>query len=305
MHAPFLHLRLDSKQRLRWGEQVARFLPLLWLLIQMSLLPHANATEAEVRFQDATQGTILFYGRIDRPSVLKLTDLLSRWQKSPSSERPTVMIESPGGDVDAALIAGRALRQARATIFVNGSPDKATCSSSCIFLVAGAVERYFFGGLAIHNFFVVSEELTYDEVTKTRRRLEASIRSFLVEMNVSPQLYDRMLSVPPQRLRLLTEQERDDLGLGSTDPTFQDFRHGQQATRHGTDKTTYIARLGTLIAICGQPPSSPPLPDLESLTSAKLKASRDRYTRYEAQRERLDELWDGCKKDVLTGRRVK
>jgi hypothetical protein len=211
MHAPFLHLMLDSKHRLRWVKQVARLLPLLWLLVQMTLLPHANATEAQVRFEDSTQETILFYGRIDRASVSKLTDLLSRWRKSPDSERPFVRLESPGGDVDAALIAGRALRQSKATVHVYGSPDKATCSSSCIFLFAGAVERFNSGGLAIHNFFVVSEGLTYDEVTKTRRRLEASIRTFLVEMNVSPQLYDRMLSVPPQRLRLLTEQERDDL----------------------------------------------------------------------------------------------
>ena len=124
-------------------------------------------------------------------------------------------------------------------------------------------------------------------------------------MNVSPQLYDRMLAVPPQRLRLLTAQERDDVGLGMHDPTFLDFRLGEEASRVGTDKTTYIARLGSLTNICGQLPSPPRLPDLSSLTRAELGAFQAREDRYLAQRPRLEALWNDCRESVLTGRRLK
>jgi hypothetical protein len=285
-------------------KRIARLLVCFCTFVSVAVLPNLKATAAEVVFENSKQEIILFHGIIDQPSVSKLTELLSRWQLAQRSKktRPIVKIESPGGDVDAALIAGRALRQAKATVFVEySSPDQANCSSSCVFLVAGAVERYILGGLGIHNFFIASNDQTYEQVATTRRRLETSIRNFLVEMNVSPLLYDRMVAIPPQSLRLLAEQELKDLGLGMTDPTFRDFRHGEEASRRGIDKATYIARLGSLIATCGQLPVRPSSPE----TRDELKAYLDQLKRYNAQFERWQSNWNECKEGVLSGRIVK
>ena len=285
-------------------KRIARLLACFCTFVSVAVLPNLKATAAEVVFENSKQEIILFRGTIDQPSVSKLTELLSRWQLAQRSKktRPIVKIESPGGDVDAALIAGRALRQAKATVFVEySSPDQANCSSSCVFLVAGAVERYILGGLGIHNFFIASNDQTYEQVATTRRRLETSIRNFLVEMNVSPLLYDRMVAIPPQSLRLLAEQELKDLGLGMTDPTFRDFRHGEEASRRGIDKATYIARLGSLIATCGQLPVRPSSPE----TRDELKAYLDQLKRYNAQFERWQSNWNECKEGVLSGRIVK
>lgn len=285
-------------------KKIARLLACFCTFVSVAVLPDVKATAAEVVFENSKQEIILFRGTIDQPSVSKLIELLSRWQSAQQSKttRPTVKIESPGGDVDAALIAGRALRQAKATVFVEySSPDQANCSSSCVFLVAGAVERYILGGLGIHNFFISSNDQTYDQVATTRRRLETSIRNFLVEMNVSPVLYDRMVVIPPQSLRLLAEQELKDLGLGMTDPTFRDFRHGEEASRRGIDKATYIARLGSLIATCGQLPVRPSSPE----TRDELKAYLDQLNRYNAQIERWLSNWNECKEGVLSGRIVR
>ena len=294
-------------KKMHWSIFIKKFLrrlTFLCMLVSIAVLNNAEATAAEVVFENSKQEIILFRGTIDQPSVLKLIELLSRWQSAQQSKttRPTVKIESPGGDVDAALIAGRALRQAKATVFVEyRAPNRATCSSSCVFLVAGAVERYILGGIGIHNFFIASNDQTYDQVATTRRRLETSIRNFLVEMNVSPVLYDRMVVIPPQSLRLLAEQELDDLGLGMTDPTFRDFRLGEEASRRGIDKATYIARLGSLMATCGQLPVRPSSPE----TPAEIKAYLDQLNRYNAQIERWLSNWNECKEGVLSGRIVK
>lgn len=295
--------RVLAGSRRLWNTLLAACLLPFVLLMPSGAMSQARVVEAKVGFKDAAQKTIVFRGRIDRASVTALADVLSQWQSASQSKsaRPTVEIESPGGDVEAALHAGRMLRRAKATVFVFGAPDQAVCSSSCVLLVAGGVERYLIGGLAIHNIFLASEGLTYEQVASTRRRFDESIRAFLVEMNVSPQLYDRMLTVPPQRLRLLTEQEREEFGLGMTDPTFRDFRLGDEASRRGIDKTTYIERLGSLLSICGQPPLPPSPPD--SITRSEWQAYQERQTRYATQHERLNAQWSNCKEDVLTGRR--
>ncbi len=166
----------------------------------------ATIAAAQVTLDDGASGVIRFRGAIDQPSVAKLSQALIKWRpragESPDS-RPAVEIKSEGGDVDAALLAGRALRAARATVLVFGASDRPQCSSACVLLLAGAVERVLVGGIGVHNFYVASETATYDQVLAARRRLEREILAFLQEMNVSRQLYDRMLSEPPRNLRRL------------------------------------------------------------------------------------------------------
>ena len=84
-----------------------------------------------------------------------------------------------------------------------------------------------------------------------------------------------------------------------------EFRHGEEASRRGIDKATYIARLGSLMATCGQLPVRPSLPDLSSITQAELRAYYDKLTRYNAQFERLQSYWYECKEGVLSGRIVR
>jgi ATP-dependent protease ClpP protease subunit len=298
--SPFVHFFRTAKRH-------RRHLYWLLLLVMVPFVPASNAsyTAAEVRFEDDAKEIILFRGQITRASVLELKRLLDLWQsaKPRNFDRPTVKLESPGGDVEAALEAGRTLRAAKATVLVFGPSTQAVCSSSCVFLVAGGVQRYVVGGLAIHNFFVTSKSDTYEQVATKRRILEQKVRAFLLEMNVSPQLYDQMTTIPAQKFRILSQSELDELGLGINDPTFHDFQLGEEASRRGVDKTVYIGRLGSLLQICGRPPSPPPLPNIDSLTRANLAAYYERERQFSMQKDQLEKSWFQCREDVLSGHR--
>ena len=69
-------------------------------------------------------------------------------------------------------------------------------------------------------------------------------------MNVPTSLYDEMMSVPPQKLRLLTEQELSRFGIGQSDPAYQDSRDAEAARAHGLDKEEYLRRKERADRIC-------------------------------------------------------
>ena len=69
-------------------------------------------------------------------------------------------------------------------------------------------------------------------------------------MNVPTSLYDEMMSVPPQKLRLLTEQELVRFGVGQSDPAYQDNRDAEGARAYGLDKEAYLRRKERADRIC-------------------------------------------------------
>ena len=129
-----------------------------------------------------------------------------------------VTLVSDGGDVDAALAIGRLLRENKAHVII---PRAHQCNSSCVFLIAGAVERLISGKVGIHRpyFAELSIDVPVATIRKAREERVKKIRSFLDEMDIAPQLLDAMLSVPPSEVRYLTESELKLYRLSITDPT--------------------------------------------------------------------------------------
>lgn len=96
---------------------------------------------------------ILIAGEITPGDVDMLrTTIIQRMNqfKSQLIGQPVVLLDSPGGNVSAALEMGRLLRRISAHTVVDGG---ASCSSSCIFLLAGGVERNVFlnGRIGLHR----------------------------------------------------------------------------------------------------------------------------------------------------------
>lgn len=95
-------------------------------------------------------------GEIDRQTPMQLRalfsspDFVSGCIKNPKVQPffPTVWLDSPGGDVDAAIIAGLFLREIKArTLVVKGS-----CASACVLIFVGGVQRILVGGrLGLHR----------------------------------------------------------------------------------------------------------------------------------------------------------
>jgi hypothetical protein len=116
-------------------------------------------------------------------------------------------INSPGGNVAAAMAIGRMLRREGAWIGVNG-----VCFSACVFILAGAVDRQIGKSdqVGIHRPYLLptpEKPLEADQVKQAYSRTLQDMRSYLREMNVSPRLADDMLATEPENNHILTETE--------------------------------------------------------------------------------------------------
>lgn len=164
-------------------------------------------------------------------------------------------IDSAGGDVKTAILIGRQLRKARALVIVGKG---AQCLSACVFLLAGAVERFPIGRVGIHRPYIAAlAKRTYDDTQRSFRDIENYARQFLIDMNLPGTLFDAMMRVPPQRIRDLSTRELYDFGLASTDPIEQELRDTTKARRLGISRQELLKRKGSAERLCAKYLSMP------------------------------------------------
>ena len=126
-------------------------------------------------------------GKITKEDASKLKSLLAQQymhlKASSPGGTPIVLLDSPGGDVKAALKIGRILRSISAWTIVN---DGKSCSSSCVFLFSAGVKRDIFGNgrLGLHSPDEASDQL----INKCR--------NYMDEMGISNQVFFDMLQTP-------------------------------------------------------------------------------------------------------------
>ena len=170
-------------------------------------------------------------------------------EKAGSNGSLMLYLNSEGGDLTTALEIGRLVRRwpKSAVLVVQDS----NCFSACVFVLAGGLHRVVHGKVGIHRpFSSTTNSNTYESSQKTFRTLEQSAKAFLKDMNVPTSLYDEMMSVPPQKLRLLTEQELARFGIGQSDPAYQDNLDAEAARAYGLDKEAYLYRKERADRIC-------------------------------------------------------
>lgn len=160
-----------------------------------------------------------------------------------------LFLNSEGGDITTAIEIGKLVRRwPNSSVVVT---ENSKCFSACVFVLAGGLHRVVHGKVGIHRpFNVTTNSNTYESSQKTFRTLEQSAKAFLKDMNVPTTLYDEMMSVPPQTLRLLTEQELARFGIGQSDPAYQDNSDAEAARAYGLDKEAYLYRKERADRLC-------------------------------------------------------
>ena len=158
-----------------------------------------------------------------------------------------IFLDSEGGDVESALKIGKLIRAHQGQTFVSGE-----CYSSCVIILAGGVVRGAAIELAgyilpngskvgIHRPYTIAEG-TYEEHRHEFHELENQIKQFFREGGVSEKLWDDMVMMPPESLKLLSQQEAIDYGLAGEDPAYADFVDGKKAKQYGIPRDTYLER---------------------------------------------------------------
>lgn len=180
----------------------------------------------------------------DAQELLHIVDSLKG-----SKATPMFRLNSNGGDVEAAITMGRLLRKIRASAL---TWSEGGCYSSCVFILAGAVNRHGRLGVGIHRPYSSRTDMRdYRTIQSDQRRLEKLAKDYLKEVNVLPSLYDAMMSIPPEKIKMLSESELDSYGLLEIDPVEQEIQDAAWARQYGISKIEYIQRKTQVDITCG------------------------------------------------------
>lgn len=161
---------------------------------------------------------------------------------------PFFYLNSKGGDVFAAISIGRELRK----IFgVGVVMEDSVCLSSCVFILAGAAQRKTLGKVGIHRPYSISTERTdFHTAQDKHNKLMGIVKNYLVEMNIPPSLYEAMIRISPEEIRVLSDAELAIFGLDKNDPVYDDVVDTNYANQFGLTKAEYLARKKKVADIC-------------------------------------------------------
>lgn len=142
-----------------------------------------------------------------------------------------VLLDSPGGDGDAAMAIGRLLRQNNAHVFVTQR-----CDSACAFILMGGVVRAASpGSLGVHSgrlTVMTHEGNVIKEIDASNNLNNAfqltsfntAIRQYIREMGIQHGILDVILSQPPSRLYRLSGRDLQQFNISGIDKIYLNKR---------------------------------------------------------------------------------
>jgi hypothetical protein len=149
------------------------------------------------------------YGYISSADAETVRHFFANGDRGPGQVE--VYLNSPGGEVKAAIQIGHALRNARAVVHVF---PEAQCGSSCVFLLAGATYRTVEGAVAIHRPTVLDANLNpVAEADLEYGSLVRDIQDYFRFTSTPERLLEAMMAAPPEDPKYLTARELAEFGL--------------------------------------------------------------------------------------------
>ena len=216
--------------------------------------------------------------------------------------RIDVWLHSNGGDVDVALDMGRIIRREKGHVKVTANSK---CFSSCVFLLAAGVGRISYGDIGIHRpyFSALSHAEDVSVVRAKREAINKRIRAYFDEMDIPQGLLDLMLSIPPEKMKVLNDSELESFRLSVDDPTREEMNVAKTAYRWNLTSAEYRKRSARSDAIC-------PLDtrDKYGLRSRNIDCVHPILLNITEQeyKKRVDKFYDVCKysqecfRDIVT-----
>lgn len=228
---------------------------------QATLLANTQEGAAIIRFvpgRAASQGntdlriaSVEVNGRIAPDSHVKLREALDLAFKTPTlfhaSGAPMVPVRlnSPGGDIVAAMKMGEIIRQVGASTWVG---PRSVCASACILILAGGIERSMFDDatLGLHRPYMPPERFaafSRSQASETYKAMEAAVSEYLQSMGVSQRLFERMLTVPSTKIEWISEEDAKQLRLLGTDPAFYEWNRARAQQRYVPGYVDWLDKL--------------------------------------------------------------
>jgi hypothetical protein len=233
------------------------------LLLLLCTVSNSGVNAAAVSSKKISSGSynyVFIDGVITQADVHKVKNVLS-------TKTGTIYLNSPGGDLDAALKIGdliyktsykkEAYKKGGGVFYYDFSPSVAVgmegggnsvCASACVAIFASAKSRFILCSilhcdpLVVHNPYAVDTSLDYDQIKAQLGIYKKRAVNQFNRVGVSGELWSLMINTRSESPRKLSVEEVERLGLKGDDPVYSDYRNGVEARRFGYTKSEYLER---------------------------------------------------------------
>jgi len=181
-----------------------------------------------------------FSGDIDANSMASLRSAIERIENRFNPGLLALSLDSDGGDVWQALAFARFIRAHHLTNLIVQVVEGRRCYSSCVFILAGGIQRFVpeGGTIGIHRPYFTDQviyEAGYKSLQQAYDGLLPRIKTFLDSVNISDQLASDMWLVSSDKLRVLTDTELKQYGLSEDDAVFKELQNSNLRAACGND----------------------------------------------------------------------
>lgn len=130
-------------------------------------------------------------------------------------------IDSAGGHVEEAILAGDAIAESHWAIWVR---EDALCHSACVLVLAAGDTRSISGKVGIHRLMRDRSNATSRaELNAELKQISQHMRDYLERNGVAVAIADQMMTIPNRQLRLLSEDDLKQYGLYGTNAAQDDL----------------------------------------------------------------------------------
>ena len=210
----------------------------LLVLLTVTIAP----ASAEVRLHVADTCRIQITGEITQADA----DAVTRMNCPAGKFTSAKLMDSPGGDVHAAMAIGRWLRVRNAWVIVDGP-----CYSSCALVYIGGVRRENGGGIGLHRPFLAGAPRPASEVRAAVASMLADVGAYVSDMGVTPDFTNVMVNTPPEGMRMFDEEEITSL-VPEFDLVYDELRTASWARQRGLTTAEYRRRWAEVERLCFQ-----------------------------------------------------
>jgi len=173
---------------------------------------------------------VRYVGKIN-PGFSELVARLAVVADAQRISRRILDLDSSGGQVEAAIVAGDRIGESNWTIWVR---EGSVCHSACVFVLAAGDNRLVSGKVGIHRMMRISSKATSRaELNRELHEVYDNVKDYLQRNGVAVGVADLMMTVPNRSLRLLTAEELRQFGLDGTNAVQDDLERIKQMRKCG------------------------------------------------------------------------
>ncbi len=209
-----------------------------------------------------------------------------------------MFLDSSGGNVDAAMQLGRILKPLNLSMFVT---NDSKCLSACVFVMMAADLRVVAGKVGVHRPYSSSGNVANAEVRYLD--LQKRVKQYVEELGFPTSLYEQMILIPPESMKVLTTAELQRFFLQGRTPAVADEVDLVWANFYGVTKQQFLDRKSRSDRNCVLRDDVTAFIDCREQILTGLTTQEYRARQARARTECSNENYRTCSEEIMTGKR--